>query len=182
MVRLFRKQIEDGGPVTVTHPEIIRYFMSIPEAAQLVVQAGAMANGGDVFVLDMGAAVKIDSLARSMIKLVGLKVKDEENPNGDIAIVYTGLRPGEKLFEELLINEETTTTTVHPRIRRSQEPCLTPIELAREMQAMTAALSTGDIDAIHAVLKRTVEGYIPEKRPTILPDRAAAAGAARTLH
>ena len=181
VVRLFRKQIENGGPVTVTHPDVIRYFMSIPEAAELVIQAGAMANGGDVFVLDMGAAVKIDALARSMINLVGLKVKDEANPNGDIAIAYIGLRPGEKLFEELLINEETTTTTQHSRIRRSLEPALTVSELAREMQALAAALSTGDLDAIHAVLKRTVEGYMPDKRPVPTVGREADL-AQRTLH
>jgi len=183
VVRLFRKQIEQGGPVTVTHPEIIRYFMSIPEAAELVIQAGAMANGGDVFVLDMGAAVKIDALARSMIKHVGLTVKDAKNPNGDIAIIYTGLRPGEKLYEELLINEGTTTTA-HPRIRRSLEPSMTNGALTRELQALTAALSTRDLDAIHAVLKRTVEGYSPEKPGTPMPAAAvdAAQASRRTLH
>ncbi len=163
VVRLFRKQIENGGPVTVTHPDIIRYFMSIPEAAELVIQAGAMAHGGEVFVLDMGAAVKIDALARSMIKHVGLKVKDETNPAGDIAIIYTGLRPGEKLYEELLINE-LTTITAHPRIRRSLEPGLNMDELERELSALNTALATADLDAIHAVLKRTVEGYVPDKR------------------
>ena len=184
VVRLFRKQIEAGGPVTVTHPEIIRYFMSIPEAAELVIQAGAMANGGDVFVLDMGAAVKIDALARSMIKHVGLKVKDQNHPDGDIAIVYTGLRPGEKLYEELLINE-TTTLTAHPRIRRSLEPGLSTDELDREFQALSAALGTGDLDAIHAVLKRTVEGYVPDKRGVSMPASPAAepqASVRRTLH
>ena len=179
VVRLFRKQIEAGGPVTVTHPEIIRYFMSIPEAAELVIQAGAMANGGDVFVLDMGAAVKIDTLARSMIRLVGLKVKDASAPDGDIAIVYTGLRPGEKLFEELLITEDMTTTTAHPRIRRSLEPHLKPAELMREMEAMAAALATDDRDAIHAVLKRTVEGYVPDKR---VASESRAPQQVRTLH
>ena len=184
VVRLFRKQIEAGGPVTVTHPDIIRYFMSIPEAAELVIQAGAMAKGGDVFVLDMGAAVKIDALARSMIKHVGLKVKDQANPDGDIAIVYTGLRPGEKLYEELLINE-VTTLTAHPRIRRSLEPGLSTDELDREFQALSAALGTGDLDAIHAVLKRTVEGYVPGKGSVPMPASPVAepqAAARRTLH
>ena len=171
VVRLFRKQIENGGPVTVTHPDIIRYFMSIPEAAELVIQAGAMAHGGEVFVLDMGAAVKIDALARSMIKHVGLKVKDETNPTGDIAIIYTGLRPGEKLYEELLINE-LTTITAHPRIRRSLEPGLNMDELERELSALTTALATADLDAIHAVLKRTVEGYIPDRRHLDVPATA----------
>jgi len=185
VVGLFRKQIQKGGPVTVTHPDIIRYFMSIPEAAELVIQAGAMANGGDVFVLDMGAAVKIDALARSMIKLVGLTVKDDANPAGDIAIVYTGLRPGEKLFEEPLINEATTTTTEHPRVRRSLEPSLSRDDLERELQSLAAALSTNDLDAIHAVLKRTVEGFTPDKRPLLAAAAAepgASQAARRTLH
>ncbi len=184
VVRLFRRQIENGGPVTVTHPDIIRYFMSIPEAAELVIQAGAMAHGGEVFVLDMGAAVKIDALARSMIKHVGLKVKDETNPTGDIAIVYTGLRPGEKLYEELLINE-LTTLTAHPRIRRSLEPGLNMDELERELSALTVALATADLDAIHAVLKRTVEGYVPDRRHLDVPaSPGASQGAAvsRVLH
>jgi len=149
-----------------------------------VIQAGAMASGGEVFVLDMGAAVKIDALARSMIKHVGLKVKDETNPAGDIAIVYTGLRPGEKLYEELLINE-LTTITAHPRIRRSLEPGLSMNELERELQALNTALATADIDAIHAVLKRTVEGYVPDKRHLDLPAAAAtsqAVSANRVLH
>ena len=183
VVRLFRKQIGSGGPVTVTHPDIIRYFMSIPEAAELVIQAGAMANGGEVFVLDMGAAVKIDALARSMIRHVGLKVKDASNPDGDIAIVYTGLRPGEKLYEELLINE-ATTVTAHPRIRRSLEPGMPIDELDREFELLTKALTTADIDAIHAVLKRTVEGYVPDKRGVPIAASAAAEpqAARRTLH
>jgi FlaA1/EpsC-like NDP-sugar epimerase len=109
VVRRFRRQIRDGGPVTVTHPDMIRYFMSIPEAAALVIQAGAMATGGDVFVLDMGDQVKIDELARSMIRLTGLEVRDAEHPDGDIAIEYIGLRDGEKMFEELLIGEARTS-------------------------------------------------------------------------
>jgi FlaA1/EpsC-like NDP-sugar epimerase len=183
VVRLFRKQIENGGPVTVTHPDIIRYFMSIPEAAELVIQAGAMAHGGEVFVLDMGAAVKIDALARSMIKHVGLKVKDETNPSGDIAIVYTGLRPGEKLYEELLINE-MTTITAHPRIRRNLEPGMGMDELERELSALDVALTTADLDAIHVVLKRTVEGYVPDKRSTEMPAGAVAGqiSSVRVLH
>ena len=121
VVRRFRKQIESGGPVTVTHPEVIRYFMSIPEAAELVFQAGAMARGGEVFVLDMGEAVKIDQLARSMIRLMGREVLDAEQPDGDIAIEYIGLRPGEKLYEELLIGAGTTATE-HARIAKCHEP------------------------------------------------------------
>src|SRR5690606_1980052 len=118
VVPLFREQIKRGGPVTVTHRDVIRYFMTIPEASQLVLQAGSMAKGGDVFVLDMGKPVKIEDLARRMIHLMGLTVKDERNPDGDIEIVYTGLRPAEKLYEELLIGTNVTGTE-HPMIMRA---------------------------------------------------------------
>ena len=121
VVKLFRSQIRAGGPVTVTHPDVIRYFMSIPEAAQLVIQAGTMATGGEVFVLEMGTPVKIDDLARTMIRLSGLEVRDDKHPDGDIAIEYVGLRRGEKLYEELLIGENTTGTN-HPRIFKNSEP------------------------------------------------------------
>ena len=120
VVPLFHRQIQRGGPITVTHPDIIRYFMTIPEAAQLVIQAGSMGKGGDVFVLDMGEPVKITSLARKMIHLSGLSEKHEENPNGDIAIEYTGLRPGEKLYEELLVGDNVEGTC-HPRIMTANE-------------------------------------------------------------
>ena len=123
VVPLFRQQIKHGGPITVTHPDIIRYFMTIPEASQLVIQAGAMARGGDVFVLDMGEPVKIVSLAKKMIHLSGLSERTERNPNGDIEIQFTGLRPGEKLFEELLIGEDVAGTE-HPRIMTADEACL----------------------------------------------------------
>src|SRR5690606_12567145 len=117
VVPLFREQIKRGGPVTVTHKDIIRYFMTIPEAAQLVLQAGSMAQGGDVFVLDMGEPVRIVDLARRMIKLMGASVRDENNPDGDIEIVFTGLRPAEKLYEELLIGGNVVGTG-HPMIMR----------------------------------------------------------------
>ena len=120
VVPKFRQQIRDGGPITLTHPDITRYFMTIPEASQLVIQAGAMAKGGDVFVLDMGQSVKIMDLARRMIELSGLKVKDEQNSDGDIAIEITGLRPGEKLYEELLIGDNPSPTS-HPQIMKAQE-------------------------------------------------------------
>ncbi|KUM52496.1 nucleoside-diphosphate sugar epimerase/dehydratase [Rheinheimera sp. EpRS3] len=123
VVPLFREQIRRGGPVTVTHKDIIRYFMTIPEAAQLVIQAGAMGQGGDVFVLDMGEPVKIADLAKRMIHLMGLEVKDEVHPNGDIEVQYSGLRPGEKLYEELLIGENVRETA-HPRIMAADEVCL----------------------------------------------------------
>lgn len=162
VVRRFRQQIQAGGPVTVTHPEIIRYFMSIPEAAALVIQAGAMATGGDVFVLDMGEPVKIDDLARSMIRLMGQEVRDAQHPEGNIAITYTGLRPGEKLYEELLIGENARPTD-HPRILKSHEPFLAAAELARELRELRAAMDAGDAEAIHGMLVRTAEGYRPER-------------------
>jgi FlaA1/EpsC-like NDP-sugar epimerase len=163
VVRMFRRQIETGGPVTVTHPDAIRYFMSIPEAAALVIQAGAMATGGDVFVLDMDEPVKIDDLAKSMIRLMGLEVRDEQHADGDIAIEYIGLRHGEKLHEELLLGENTTPTE-HAHILRSHEPCMPAGELARVMDALRAAMDANDLTAIHATLMRAVEGYCPERR------------------
>jgi FlaA1/EpsC-like NDP-sugar epimerase len=163
VVRRFRRQIHDGGPVTVTHRDVIRYFMSIPEAAGLVIQAGAMAKGGAVFVLDMGEPVRIDDLARTMIRVAGLEVRDEDHPLGDIAIRYIGLRPGEKLFEELLLDEERMTETEHPRIRQNQEPFLAQHVLDRELAKLEAAmqLESGSHEAIQDVLARTVEGYCP---------------------
>ncbi|END2132197.1 polysaccharide biosynthesis protein, partial [Shigella sonnei] len=123
VVPLFEKQIAQGGPVTLTHRDIIRYFMTIPEASQLVIQAGAMGHGGDVFVLDMGDPVKIYDLAKRMIRLSGLSVRDDKNPDGDIAIEVTGLRPGEKLYEELLIGDSVQGTS-HPRIMTANEVML----------------------------------------------------------
>lgn len=160
VVKKFRRQIRSGGPVTVTHPEIIRYFMSIPEAAELVIQAGAMAEGGDVFVLDMGEPVRIDDLARLMVRLSGFDVRSADNPEGDIAISYTGLRSGEKLYEELLIGANTKATE-HPRIWRSDEPFLSSEELEKELEILKNAMNARDHVAMHAVLSRTVEGYSP---------------------
>lgn len=160
VVKLFRQQLKSGGPLTVTHPEVIRYFMSIPEAAELVIQAGAMARGGDVFVLDMGEPLKIDELARLMVRLSGLEVRDATQPEGDIEIIYTGLRPGEKLFEELLIGANTTKTE-HPRILRSDEPFLSVAEVDGELAQLRAAMAKRDTEAIQAILLRTVEGYQP---------------------
>jgi FlaA1/EpsC-like NDP-sugar epimerase len=158
VVKKFRRQIRAGGPVTVTHPDIIRYFMSIPEAAELVIQAGAMAKGGDVFVLDMGEPVRIDDLARLMVRLSGFEVRSPANPEGDIAIAYTGLRSGEKLYEELLIGANTKPTE-HPRIWRSDEPFIPADDLERELEILRAALNARDFEAIHSVLLRNVEGY-----------------------
>lgn len=158
VVRRFRNQIRAGGPITVTHPNIIRYFMSIPEAAELVLQAGSMAAGGEVFVLDMGSPVKIDDLARTMVHLSGLEIQDDAHPEGDISIEYVGLRQGEKLYEELLIGESTTGTK-HPRIMKNSEPYMKWSKLCDELQALEQAIEDYDSNEIEAILKRTVEGY-----------------------
>ena len=161
VVPLFREQIRKGGPVTVTHREIIRYFMTIPEAAQLVIQAGAMATGGDVFVLDMGQPVKIRDLARRMINLMGLTVRDENNPDGDIAITYTGLRPTEKLFEELLVGTDVSGTN-HPRIMRASEQYIPFDDLVPLLEELKTASLHLDRNRAREVLKRAVAGYAPE--------------------
>lgn len=160
VVPLFRKQLAEGGPLTVTHAEVTRYFMTIPEAAQLVLQAGAMAVGGDVFVLDMGAPVKIMDLARRVVELSGLTVREDGADTGDIAIHISGLRPGEKLYEELLIGDNPEPTA-HPRIMKAHEPCLPWSELTPELQALGAAAQADDVAAIKAMLKRHVQGYQP---------------------
>lgn len=158
VLHTFRKQIREGGPITVTHPNITRYFMSIPEAAELVIQAGAMATGGDVFVLDMGKPVKIDDMARSLVRLQGLEIKTDQNPDGDIEIQYTGLRVGEKLYEELLIDENTTATS-HPRIQKNTEPHLTHVELTRILQKLNLAIDENNLSKIKTILCSVVEGY-----------------------
>lgn len=160
VVPLFRRQLAEGGPLTVTHAEVTRYFMTIPEAAQLVLQAGAMAEGGDVFVLDMGAPVKIMDLARKVVELSGLTVREDGSDTGDIAIRITGLRPGEKLYEELLIGDNPERTA-HPRIMKAHEPCLPWVALTPELQALGAAAQADDVPAIKAMLKRLVQGYQP---------------------
>ncbi len=160
VVPLFRKQIEAGGPVTLTHPDITRYFMTIPEAAQLVIQAGAMAHGGDVFVLDMGEPVRIADLARRMITLSGLRTKDEHNPQGDIAITVTGLRPGEKLFEELLIGNNPQPTE-HKRILRAHERHLPWVQLEQRLRTLQACLDADDVLALRQCLLELVEGFAP---------------------
>lgn len=143
VVPLFRRQISEGGPVTITHPDIIRYFMTIPEAAQLVIQAGALAVGGDVFVLDMGLPIRIIDLAQNMIELSGLTLKSAANPNGDIEIRVIGLRPGEKLFEELLIGNNPAAT-IHPRIMTAHEDFLHWPELSRHIESLKSALDIYD--------------------------------------
>jgi FlaA1/EpsC-like NDP-sugar epimerase len=160
VVPLFREQIRDGGPVTVTHRDVIRYFMTIPEAAQLVLQAGAMAKGGDVFVLNMSEPVRIADLAARMIRLMGLTVKDENTPDGDIEIVYTGLRPAEKLFEELLIGKNVMPTD-HPMIMRAMEHRLPWAKLLELLDELEAALETFDCDKALDILIRGVAEYRP---------------------
>ncbi len=162
VVPSFRRQITDGGPVTVTHPDITRYFMTIPEAACLVVQAGAMAQGGDVFLLDMGKPVKIDDLARTMIQLMGKTVRGEDG-RGDIAIEYTGLRPGEKLYEELLIDSEAEPTR-HPKIYKAKEPHLPWLQLKAELVWLLEACEHTRVDEIRDILARCVTGYTPDER------------------
>jgi FlaA1/EpsC-like NDP-sugar epimerase len=161
VVPLFKEQIRNGGPVTVTHRDIIRYFMTIPEAAQLVIQAGSMANGGDVFVLDMGKPVKIADLARRMINLMGLTVRDDNNPDGDIEIQYTGLRPAEKLYEELLIGSNVSGTE-HPRIMRADEDFLTMEELMECLNGLESASQRLDYGQARELLLRSVNEYNPE--------------------
>lgn len=165
VVPKFKKQIEAGGPITVTDPDVTRYFMSIPEAAQLVIQAGAMSQDGtQIFVLDMGEPVRIDDLARSMIRLMGRDVRDEDNPDGDLEIVYTGLRDGEKLHEELLIGGAPRSTQ-HPRIMCVDTASPDMLELQQELMKLEHALGRYDIDAIIAVLMANVDGFTTHLAP-----------------
>lgn len=161
VVPLFRQQIIDGGPVTVTHPEIIRYFMTIPEAAELVIQAGAMGMGGDVFVLDMGEPVKIVDLARRLVHLSGLTVLDDDSPDGDIAIEFTGLRHGEKLYEELLIGDNVSMTQ-HQKIMRAEEHIIPWITLKPILDEMQAGVKQGDHQHIRAMLLQHIDGFTPQ--------------------
>ena len=158
VVPVFQKQIQSGGPVTVTHKEVTRYFMTIPEAASLVIQAGSMAQGGDVFVLNMGKSVKIVDLARRMIHLAGLTVKDKNNPDGDIAIEFQGLRPGEKLFEELLIGEDVLGTE-HPKIMRANEKLLTADIVQELVEQSLSGIYRQDSDSLLALLGEVVDGF-----------------------
>jgi len=161
VVPLFRDQIKAGGPITVTHKDIIRYFMTIPEAAQLVIQAGAMGQGGDVFVLDMGDQVKISELAERMIHLMGLAVKNSANPQGDIEINYSGLRPGEKLFEELLIGENVVGTN-HPKIMTAAEELLPWNEMQRVLILLNELCEEMDCEGIIQLLLKIPTGYNPQ--------------------
>ncbi|PDS59378.1 polysaccharide biosynthesis protein [Rhizobium anhuiense] len=158
VVPLFRQQIKEGGPVTLTHPDITRYFMTISEASQLVIQAGAMAEGGDVFLLDMGEPVRIADLARKMVELSGLTVRDEDNAEGDIELSVTGLRPGEKLYEELLIGDNPETTE-HPRIMKAREDFLFWPELSKKLASLNVVLDRNDMTAARSMLAELVSGY-----------------------
>ncbi len=161
VIPVFREQIKRGGPVTVTHPQITRYFMTIPEAAQLVIQAGSMGQGGDVFVLDMGQPVRIADLAEKMIHLSGLSVRSELNPGGDISIEFTGLRPGEKLYEELLIGDNVSSTE-HPMIKRANEEHLSWEPFKLVLADLLRAVERDDYDRVRQLLRQAVNGYSPE--------------------
>ena len=161
VVPVFEKQIAAGGPITLTHQDITRYFMTIPEAAQLVIQAGAMGKGGDVFVLDMGESVRIIDLAKQMIRLSGLEVKDEDHPEGDIEIQVTGLRPGEKLYEELLIGEEVQQTG-HPRIMTANEVMLSWEALSDILNRMDTACREMNQTALRQLLLEAPTGFAPK--------------------
>jgi FlaA1/EpsC-like NDP-sugar epimerase len=160
VVPLFRKQIEVGGPITLTHPDVTRYFMTIPEAAQLVLQAGAMGQGGEVFVLDMGQPVRIIELARRMVELSGHAVRDEANPEGEVEIRITGLRPGEKLYEELLIGDDPSPTA-HPRIMKAREGYRAWSELRPLLSQLEWTTQDNDVGAVLKLLQQLVSGYQP---------------------
>ena len=160
VVPVFQKQIRAGGPITVTHPDITRYFMTIPEAASLVIQAGAMAQGGEVFVLDMGQPVKILDLARRMVHLAGLRLKDDSNPEGDIAIEFQGLRPGEKLYEELLIGDDVIATE-HPKIMQANEGHLSGDDVVKLLVRSAHCLEAGDSEGLRDILLQAVSGFKP---------------------
>ncbi len=161
VVPLFREQIARGGPVTVTDERIIRYFMTIPEASQLVIQAGAMGQGGDVFVLDMGEPIRILDLAKRMIHLSGLEIKDEDHPAGEIEISFTGLRPGEKLYEELLIGDNVSETS-HARIMRAQEHVISWADLEKMLAALELATRNDDFERVRSILMEAVSGFVPQ--------------------
>jgi len=158
-IPLFQQQIAKGGPLTISHPDTTRLFMATSEAARLVLLAGALSNGREIFVLNMGRPVRIIEIARRMIKLAGRSVRDESNPNGDISIEITGLRPGEKLYEDLLIADSSLRTTPHPKILRAEENSLSEIEVAGMLKDLQKAVEAGDTEAIRNVMEYRVEGY-----------------------
>lgn len=161
VVPMFREQLAQGGPLTITHPEVTRYFMTIPEAAQLVLQAASMAVGGEVFVLDMGEPVKIIDLARRVVGLSGLRVRDQQQPDGDIEFAFVGLRPGEKLYEELLIGDNPTATQ-HPRIMKAHEDLIAWPELTSHLQRLQQAATEENLELMRCVLQACVHGFHDE--------------------
>ena len=163
VIPLFKNQIKDGGPVTVTDKRITRYFMMISEAVELVIQAGAMGGGGDVFVLDMGKPVEINMLAKKMIKLSGLEIKDISNPNGDIEIKYTGLRPGEKLFEELIIGDNTIETE-NPLIMSAREEMIPWDKLKQTLEILKEEVKSGNNEKIRKILIQLVPTFKPQSK------------------
>jgi len=165
VVPLFRRQIEKGGPVTVTHADVTRYFMTIPEASQLVIQAGSMAEDGDIFLLDMGEPVRVRDLANAMIELSGLSVRDESNQDGDVEIIEIGLRPGEKLHEELLIEQDALPTT-HPRIVRAHAPMIDWLHLQKRLHELSEAIEDFDLDRVMALVRLLVPNYRAVSEPT----------------
>jgi FlaA1/EpsC-like NDP-sugar epimerase len=167
VVPLFRRQIEAGGPITLTHADVTRYFMTIPEAAQLVLQAGAMAESGEVYVLDMGQPVRIIDLARRMVKLSGFTVRDENRPDGDIAIEVTGLRPGEKLYEELLIGDNPVAT-LHPRILKAHEEFVPWVDFRGDLELLKQAVKANDTAALRTLLLKHVSGFTPDTQDSDL--------------
>jgi FlaA1/EpsC-like NDP-sugar epimerase len=172
VVPLFRRQIEAGGPITLTHADVTRYFMTIPEAAQLVLQAGAMAEGGEVYVLDMGEPVRIIDLARRMVKLSGFTVRDENRPDGDIAIEVTGLRPGEKLYEELLIGDNPVET-LHPRILKAREDFVPWSEFQDDLERLRRAVKVNDTATLRTLLLKHVSGFTPDAQDSDLVGSAS---------
>jgi FlaA1/EpsC-like NDP-sugar epimerase len=165
VVPLFKRQIKDGGPVTVTDPNVIRYFMTITEAVELVIQAGAMGLGGEVFVLDMGEPVLIEDLAKKMIRLSGKEIRDSSNPDGDIEINYVGLRPGEKLFEELLIGDNVSSTD-NPMIMKAIEETLTLDELKIIIDDLKIAIQNNDSEKLREIIKTAVSGFRTDNKIT----------------
>jgi FlaA1/EpsC-like NDP-sugar epimerase len=163
VVPLFEQQIKEGGPVTVTDPNIIRYFMTIKEASQLVIQSGAMGKNGDIFVLDMGEQIKISQLAEDMIRLSGMTVKNQENPDGDIEIIYTGLRPGEKLYEELFIGNKVSRTD-HDQIMRTDENFVSWPDLKKDLADLTRAIESYDFDLIMSIMGKRIDGFNHDKK------------------
>ncbi len=169
---LFRRQTEGGGPITLTHADVTRYFMTILEAAQLVLQAGAMAEGGEVYVLDMGQPVRIIDLARRMVKLSGFTVRDENRPDGEIAIEVTGPRPGEKLDEELLIGDNPVAT-LHPRILKAHEEFVPWADFRGDLELLRQAVKANDTATLRILLLKHVSGFTPNAQDSDLAGLAS---------